>query len=84
MIEQVEQQLGSYRLIRHLGKGAFADVYLGEHLYLNTPVAVMVYEWLCGHCPFEGLTAYLSNQHLYTAPPSLCDEHPEFREPWSR
>ena len=37
----------------------------------------MVYEWLCGHRPFEGLTAYLSNQHLYTAPPSLCDKHPE-------
>ena len=233
MIEQVEQQLGSYRLIRRLGKGACADVYLGEHLYLNTPVAVkvlhsrldshmladfltearhishlvhphlirvfdfglesdtpflvmdyaphgnlrqkhhagiplplptivsyvvalasalqythdqhlihrdlkpenillgskhevllsdfglalftsdrevfqvkesfgnmsymapeliqghpvpasdqyalavMIYEWLCGHCPFEGLTASLSNQHLYTAPPSLCHEHPE-------
>ena len=37
----------------------------------------MVYEWLCGHRPFEGLTASLSNQHLYTPPPSLCDEHPE-------
>ena len=233
MIEQVEQRLGSYRLIHLLGRGTFADVYLGEHLYLNTPVAVkvlhsrldshmladfltearhishlvhphlirvfdfgqesdtpflvmdyaphgnlrqkhhsgislplpaivsyvmalasalqythdqhlihrdlkpenvllgpkhevllsdfglalftsdreviqvkehfgnlsymapeliqgkpvpasdqyalavMVYEWLCGHRPFEGLTASLSNQHLYTAPPSLCDEHPE-------
>ncbi len=233
MIEQVEQRLGNYRLIQRLGKGAFADVYLGEHLYLNTPVAVkvlhsrldshtledfltearnishlvhphiirvfdfglesdvpflvmdyaphgnlrqkhhvgsklpmstivtyvlamasalqythdqhlihrdlkpenvllgpkhevllsdfglslficdqevfqvkerfgtlaymapelihgqpvlasdqyalavMVYEWLCGHIPFEGLTAHLSNQHLYIAPPALCDEHPE-------
>ncbi len=233
MIEQVEQRLGNYRLVQRLGKGAFADVYLGEHLYLNTPVAVkvlhsrldshmladfltearhisqlihphlirvfdfglesdipflvmdfaphgnlrqkhhagiplpmptivsyvvalasalqythdqhlihrdlkpenillgskhevllsdfglalytsdkevfqvkerfgnlsymapeliqgqpvpasdqyalavMVYEWLCGYRPFEGLTAYLSNQHLYTVPPSLCDEHPE-------
>jgi predicted ATPase/DNA-binding CsgD family transcriptional regulator len=40
-------------------------------------LAVMVYEWLCGHLPFEGLAAYLSNQHLYSDPPSLCDEHPE-------
>src|SRR5438477_9249002 len=40
-------------------------------------LAVMVYEWLCGHLPFEGLTAHLSNQHLYIAPPALCDEHPE-------
>jgi predicted ATPase/DNA-binding CsgD family transcriptional regulator/tRNA A-37 threonylcarbamoyl transferase component Bud32 len=233
MIEQVEQRLGSYRLIQRLGKGTFADVYLGEHLYLNTPVAVkvlhsrldshtledfltearnishlahphiirvfdfglesdvpflvmdyaphgnlrqkhqtgstlslhtivtyvlalasalqythgqhliyrdlkpenvllgsehevllsdfglalfsndpeefqvkerfgtlsymapemihgqpvpasdqyalavMVYEWLCGHLPFEGLTAHLCNQHLYTAPPLLGGEHPE-------
>jgi predicted ATPase/DNA-binding CsgD family transcriptional regulator/tRNA A-37 threonylcarbamoyl transferase component Bud32 len=233
MIEQVEQRLGSYRLIQRLGKGTFADVYLGEHLYLNTPVAlkvlhsrmdahmledfltearnishlvhphinrvfdfglesdvpflvmdyapsgnfrqthrvgstlplptivtyvlalasalqythdqhlihrdlkpenvligskhevllsdfgmalftcdreviqvkerfgtlsymapelihgqpvpasdqyalaVMVYEWLCGHLPFDGLTASLSNQHLYTVPPSLCEEQPE-------
>jgi len=42
MIEQVEQRLGNYRLIQRLGKGAFADVYLGEHLYLNTPVAMKV------------------------------------------
>ncbi len=42
MLEQVEQRLGNYRLIKLLGKGAFADVYLGEHLYLNTPVAIKV------------------------------------------
>jgi len=42
MIERVEQQLGNYRLKQVLGKGAFADVYLGEHLYLNTSVAVKV------------------------------------------
>ena len=42
MMEQVEQRLGNYRLIKLLGKGAFADVYLGEHLYLNTPVAIKV------------------------------------------
>ena len=42
MMEQVEQRLGNYRLIQPLGKGAFADVYLGEHLYLNTPVAIKV------------------------------------------
>ncbi len=45
MIEQVEQRLGSYCLIQLLGKGACADVYLGEHLYTN--------------------------------PPSVCDEYPE-------
>src|SRR6266516_2062285 len=233
MMEQIEQRLGNYRLIQLLGKGTFADVYLGEHLYLNTPVAikvlrskldpstlagflnearqvshlvhphiirvfdfgleseapflvmdyapyanlrelhpcgsavplptivnyimslasalqythdqhlvhrdlkpenvllgpkyevllsdfslalltsdreslqvkerfgtlsymapelirgqpvpasdqyalaVMVYEWLCGHLPFEGLAAYIANQHLYTDPPSFCEAHPD-------
>ncbi|TME03099.1 MAG: hypothetical protein E6I80_19635 [Chloroflexi bacterium] len=204
MMERVEQQLGNYRLKQLLGKGAFADVYFGEHLYLNTPaavkvlhsrldsptladfltearhvshlvhphiirvfdfglesevpflvmdyapqgnlrqkhpsgmavplptivayitalasalqythdqhlihrdlkpenvllgpehevllsdfglalltadrqyaLAVMVYEWLCGHLPFEGLAAYIANQHLYTDPPSFCEAHPD-------
>src|SRR2546421_12772856 len=38
MIEQVEQRLGSYCLIQLLGKGEFADVYLGEHLYTDPPL----------------------------------------------
>src|SRR6266705_701062 len=42
MMERGVQQVGNYRLIQHLGNGAFADVYLGEHLYLNTPVAIKV------------------------------------------
>lgn len=42
MIERAEQRLGNYRLIQLLGKGAFSDVYLGEHLYLSTPVAIKV------------------------------------------
>ncbi len=42
MADRVDQQLGHYRLIRHLGRGGFADVYLGEHLYLNTKAAIKV------------------------------------------
>src|SRR5207249_8929876 len=34
------QRLGNYRLVRLLGRGGFADVYLGEHFYLKTPAAV--------------------------------------------
>jgi predicted ATPase/DNA-binding CsgD family transcriptional regulator len=37
-MEQIEQRFGNYRLIQFPGKGTFADVYLGEHLYLNTPL----------------------------------------------
>ncbi|HLZ58767.1 MAG TPA: protein kinase [Ktedonosporobacter sp.] len=36
------QRLGNYRLHRLLGRGSFADVYLGEHLYLHTPAAIKV------------------------------------------
>ena len=38
----VGQQLGNYRLVRLLGRGSFADVYLGEHIHLNTQAAVKV------------------------------------------
>jgi eukaryotic-like serine/threonine-protein kinase len=39
---RVGQQLGNYRLLRLLGQGGFADVYLGEHLYLKTLAAIKV------------------------------------------
>ena len=42
MPDRVGQQLANYRLIRTLGQGGFADVYLGEHIYLNTPAAIKV------------------------------------------
>src|SRR5437763_873794 len=42
MVDHTGQRLGNYRLIRLLGKGGFADVYLGEHLYLKTQAALKV------------------------------------------
>lgn len=42
MADRVGQQLGNYRLIRLIGRGGFADVYLGEHTYLKTHVAMKV------------------------------------------
>jgi len=42
MADLVGQQFDRYKLIRHLGDGAFADVYLGEHVYLKKSVAVKV------------------------------------------
>ncbi len=40
MIGRLGQQLGNYRLVRLLGKGGFAEVYLGEHIHLNTQAAI--------------------------------------------
>ena len=42
MPDRVGQQLGNYRLVRMLGRGGFADVYLGEHIHLETEAAVKV------------------------------------------
>jgi serine/threonine protein kinase/outer membrane protein assembly factor BamB len=42
MADRIGQQLGNYRLVRLLGRGGFADVYLGEHLRLKTHAAIKV------------------------------------------
>ncbi len=42
MADRVGQQLGNYRLLRLLGRGNFAEVYLGEHLYLERAAAIKV------------------------------------------
>jgi serine/threonine protein kinase/predicted ATPase len=44
MADRVGKQLGNYRLTRYLGHGGFAQVYLGEHIYLNTLAAIKVLE----------------------------------------
>ncbi len=42
MDELLGKQFGNYRLLRSLGSGGFADVYLGQHLYLHTQAAIKV------------------------------------------
>src|SRR5207249_3989231 len=39
-------------------------------------LGILVYEWLCGEPPFQGSLFEVFNQHLHTAPPSLCDRIP--------
>src|SRR5947209_12310748 len=40
MLDRSNQQVGNYRIIRQLGQGGFATVYLGEHVYLKTEAAI--------------------------------------------
>ena len=42
MDRRAGQRFGNYRLIRLLGQGGFAEVYLGEHVFLGTQAAIKV------------------------------------------
>ena len=54
MADRIGQQLGNYRLIRLISRGGFADVYLGEHVYLNTQVAVKLLQTRVADNELEG------------------------------
>jgi eukaryotic-like serine/threonine-protein kinase len=43
MTDRVGQRLGNYRLVRMIGQGGFAEVYLGQHIYLDTLAAIKVH-----------------------------------------
>ncbi len=57
MEDRVGQQFGNYRLERLLGEGGFAEVYLGEHLYLKTKAAIKVLHTRLGQDEMEGFLA---------------------------
>ena len=42
MADRAGQQFGNYRLVRLLGQGGYAEVYLGQHLRLNQQAAIKV------------------------------------------
>src|SRR5713101_3510402 len=42
MADRTGQQFGNYRLVRPLGQGGYAEVYLGQHLRLNQQAAIKV------------------------------------------
>jgi serine/threonine protein kinase len=42
MPDRIGQHLGAYRLVRLLGRGGFAEVYLGEHVHLGSQAAIKV------------------------------------------
>jgi len=70
MTDRIGQQLGNYRLIRLIGRGGFAEVYLGEHVYLNTQVAIKLLQTRVADNELEGFLkeartiAHLVHPHI--------------------
>jgi ABC-type transport system substrate-binding protein/tRNA A-37 threonylcarbamoyl transferase component Bud32 len=56
MAEQQGQQLGYYRIVRLLGEGGYARVFLGEHVFLKTQAAIKV---LTTHLAQEEMASFL-------------------------
>ncbi|HEY7126467.1 MAG TPA: protein kinase [Ktedonobacterales bacterium] len=57
MADRVGQQVGNYRLMRSLGEGGLAEVYLGEHFYLRTQAAIKIWHGHSGNEEAEAARA---------------------------
>ena len=55
--KRLGEQVGNYRIIRWLGRGASADAYLGEHIYLKTQSAIKM---LYVHLPEKAQKDFLN------------------------
>ena len=42
MPDKTGQQVGNYRLVRLLGEGGFAEVYLGQHVFIHMQAAIKI------------------------------------------
>jgi eukaryotic-like serine/threonine-protein kinase len=60
----VGQQLGNYQLVRLLGRGGFAEVYLGRHRHLQTPAAIKV---LSAHLADDEIQKFLQEARVIAA-----------------
>ncbi len=61
MPEYIGRQIGNYRITRLLGEGGFAQVYLGEHIYLQTAAAIKV---LLANLAERDLQAFLNEARV--------------------
>ena len=70
MTGRTGNQLGNYHLVRLLGRGNFADVYLGTHIHLNTEAAIKVLHEQLANQDVEGfltearMIAHLRHAHI--------------------
>src|SRR5690348_7471446 len=70
MADLIGKQLGNYQLVRLLGQGGFADVYLGKHIHLKTQAAIKVLSMRLHSNSLEGflkearMIAHLEHPHI--------------------
>ena len=70
MVDRVGQQFGNYRLLHLLGQGGFAQVYLGEHVYLQTQAAIKILHMRLAHAELKDFLqeartiAHLAHPHI--------------------
>src|SRR5215472_3779361 len=70
MADHVGQQFGNYQVLRKLGQGAFTEVYLAEHQYLEIPAAIKVLHVQMGPDTYEQFRreahtiAHLQHPHI--------------------
>ncbi len=69
------QQFGNYRLERLLGRGGFAEVYLGHHLRLQRPATIKILHAYLSENEIEAFPEILA-KHLMTLPPPLQQKVP--------
>ena len=77
MTDRVGQQFGNYRVLRLLGRGGLADVYLGEHVYLKSYAALKM---LHAHLSDQDAPQFLQEAQMlarfvasaHRAHPRLC------------
>lgn len=77
-IQQVQQEvINNYRLLHVIGHGGFADVYLAEHIYLQTQVALKIFRSRPGDEQMERFLVQTSKlarlQHEHILPLLSCD-----------
>jgi len=72
----VGQQFGSYKLLRLLGAGGFAEVYLGEHIDLGTQAAIKVLHTQLSPTDidaFRTMASSTSDQMMATSMPFMLE-----------
>src|SRR5690349_17680879 len=57
MSESIARHLGNYHLLRPLGRGSFAEVYLAEHIYLQTQAAIKLVRVQLGDSTLDNFLA---------------------------